>query len=113
MGDKMQYVSTSAHLPGETRGSFDRIARIGSPFLLSWIGAFGLGVVGASMVAAQLSPRYRLLRSGALLLGLSMLGLTICNGLALWPLLHEGGVITAATAVRVYAVPLGHPVVTF
>src|SRR5260221_10108607 len=109
----LQYVRTSAHLPGETRGTFDRIARIASPFLLSWIGAFGLGVVGASMVAAQLSPRYRLLRSGALLLGLSMLGLTICNGLALWPILHEGVVITAATPLRASPVPIGDPLFTF
>src|SRR5580704_1201173 len=49
----LQYVRTSAHLPGEVRGTFDRIARIASPLLLSWIGAFGLGVVGASMIAAQ------------------------------------------------------------
>ena len=105
----LQYVRTAAHLPLERRGPFDRIARIASPFLLSWIGAFGLGVVGASMIAAQLSLRHRLLRGSAMLLGLSMLGLTICNGLALWPILHEGVVITAATPVRVSPVPMGDP----
>jgi hypothetical protein len=108
----LRYVRTSAHLPVETRGSFDRVARIASPLLLSWMGAFGLGVVGASMIAAQLSPRHRLLQGGAMLLGLSMLGLTICNGLALWPILHEGVVITAATPVRVSPVPMGDPLFT-
>jgi len=108
----LQYVRTSARLPGEMRGTFDRIARIASPLLLSWIGVFGLGVVGASMIAAQLSPRHRLWRGGAMLLGLSMLGLTICNGLALWPILHEGVVITAATPVRVSPVPMGDPLFT-
>ena len=108
----LRYVRTSAHLPVETRGSFDRVARIASPLLLSWMGAFGLGVVGASMIAAQLSPRHRLWRGGAMLLGLSMLGLTICNGLALWPILHEGVVITAATPVRVSPVPMGDPLFT-
>jgi hypothetical protein len=105
----LQYVRTSAHLPGEVRGTFDRIARIASPLLLSWIGALGLGVVGTSMIAAQFSPRHRLLRGSAMLLGLSMLGLTICNGVALWPILHEGVVITAATPVRVSPVPMGDP----
>jgi hypothetical protein len=108
----LQYVRTSAHLPPETRGTFDRIARIASPLLLSWIGALGLGVVGASMIAMQLSPRHPLLRGSAMLLGLSMLGLTICNGLALWPRLHEGVVITAATPVRVSPVPMGDPLFT-
>jgi hypothetical protein len=108
----LRYVRTSAHLPVETRGSFDRVARIASPLLLSWMGAFGLGVVGASMIAAQLSPRHRLLQGGVMLLGLSMLGLTICNGLALWPILHEGVVITAATPVRVSPVPMGDPLFT-
>ena len=108
----LQYVRASAHLPGGKRGSFDRMARFASPFLLSWIGVFGLGVVGASMIAAQLLPRHRLLRRSAMLLGLSMLGLTICNGLALWPLLHEGVIITAATPVRVSPVPMGDPLFT-
>ena len=105
----LQYVRTSAHLPGEVRGTFDRIARIASPLLLSWIGALGLGVVGAGLIAAQLWPRHRLLRGSAMLLGLSMLGLTICNGVALWPILHEGVIITAATPVRVSPVPMGDP----
>ena len=47
-----------------------------------------------------------------MLLGLSMLGLTICNGLALWPILHEGVVIKAATPVRVSPVPMGDPLFT-
>jgi hypothetical protein len=108
----LQYVRASAHLPGGTRGTFDRIARIASPFLLSWLGAFGLAIVGACMIAAQLSPRRRLLRRSAMLLGLSMLSLTICNGLALWPILHEGVIITAATPVRVSPVPMGDPLFT-
>ena len=108
----LQYVRTSAHLTAEKRGTFDRIARIASPFLLSWLGALGLGVIGASLIGAQFSPRHRLLRASAVLLGLSMLGLTICNGLAIWPVLHEGVVITAAAPVRVSPVPMGDPLFT-
>jgi uncharacterized protein YgiM (DUF1202 family) len=47
-----------------------------------------------------------------MLLGLSMLGLTICNALALWPILHEGVVIAATTPVRVSPVPMGDPLFT-
>jgi hypothetical protein len=36
-----------------------------------------------------------------------MIGLTVANGIALWPMLHEGVVITAATPVRVSPVPMG------
>lgn len=108
----LQYVRASAHLPGQTRGAFDRIAGIASPFLLSWLGVLGLTIVGVSLIAARLSPRHRFMRGTALLLGLSMLGLTICNGLALWPMLHEGVVITAAAPVRVSPVPMGDPLFT-
>jgi hypothetical protein len=108
----LQFVRASAHVPPETRGTFDRIARFARPLVLAWVGAFGLGVIGASMIGAQLSPRYRLWRVGAMLLGVSMLGLTICNAVAVWPMLHEGVVITAATPVRVSPVPMGDPLFT-
>ncbi|HEX3397555.1 MAG TPA: tetratricopeptide repeat protein [Steroidobacteraceae bacterium] len=108
----LQYVRASAHLPSETRGTFDRIAKITTALQVSWIGVLGLTILGASIIGAQLSARPRLLRRSAMLLGLSMLGLTICNGLALWPVLHEGVVITAAAPVRVSPVPMGDPLFT-
>jgi hypothetical protein len=108
----LQYVRTSAHLPIETRSVLDRIAGIATPFLLSWLGVVGLTMVGASLIAAQLAPRHRFMRGAATLLGLSMLGLTICSGLALWPRLHAGVVIAAATPARVSPVPMGDPLFT-
>ncbi len=108
----LQYVRTSAHLPTATRSVLDRIAGIASPFLLSWLGVLGLTMMGASLIAAQVAPPYRFMRGVATLLGLSMLGLTVCSGLALWPRLHEGVVIAAATPVRVSPVPMGDPLFT-
>lgn len=108
----LQYVRTSAHLPSETPGILDWIARIASPFLLSWLGVLGLTMMGASLIAAKLAPRHRFMRGIATLLGLSMLGLTICSGLALWPKLHEGVVIAAATPARVSPVPMGDALFT-
>jgi len=38
---------------------------------------------------------------------MALVGVTVCNGIVLWPKLHEGVVITAATPVRVSPVPMG------
>jgi hypothetical protein len=108
----LRYVRASAHLPTEEPDTFDGVAGIASPFWVSWIGVLGLIIVGASVIAAQVSLRHRLLRGAATLLGVSMFGLTLCNAVALWPRLHEGVVIAAATQVRVSPVPMGDPLFT-
>jgi hypothetical protein len=108
----LRYVRASAHLPAEVPDTWDRVARIATPFWVSWIGVLGLMIVGASAIAAQLSLRHRLVRAAATLLGVSMLGLTLCNALALWPRLHQGVVVAAATPVRVSPVPMGDPLFT-
>jgi hypothetical protein len=102
----LSYVRASSHLPAPSRSTFDRVARIASPFALSWIGVIGLIIVGGSALAAQLSSRHSWLRRSTLLLGISMISLTVCNAVALWPLLHEG-VVIAATPARVSPVPMG------
>jgi hypothetical protein len=105
----LRLVRASAHLPAETPDGFDRIARIATTFWVSWLGVFGLTLVGGSLIVAQLSSRHRLVRGVALLLGVSMIGLTLGSALALWPRLHQGVVIAAATPVRVSPVPMGDP----
>jgi hypothetical protein len=100
-------VRASAHLPAETPDTLDRAVRIANPFWMAWIGVLGLSILGASAVAAQLSSRHRLLRGAATLLGASMVVLTLAKALALWPRLHQGIVIAAATPVRVSPVPMG------
>jgi hypothetical protein len=106
------YVRASAHLPAETPNGLDRMAGIANPFWISWIGVLGLTILGASVIAAQLSSRHRLLRGAATLLGASMVLLTLGNALALWPRLHQGIVIAAATPVLVSPVPMGDPLFT-
>jgi hypothetical protein len=108
----LRYVRASAHLPAETPDTFERVATIASPFWISWVGVLGLMLVGASVILAQLSSRHRLLRAAVTLLGVSMVVLTLCNALALWPRLHQGVVIAAATPVRVSPVPMGDPLFT-
>jgi len=103
----LNFVRTVAHLSAPPRSRFDRIARIASPLVILWIGVVGLMMIGVSALAAQLSSRFRWTRRAAVVLGASMTCLTLCNGIALWPILHEGVVITGATPVRVSPVPLG------
>jgi hypothetical protein len=105
----LRFVRAAAHLPAETPDTLDRVARIASPFWMSWLGVLGLAMVGASTILAQLSSRYRLARGAATLLGATMVGLTLCSALALGSRLHQGVVIAAATPVRVSPVPMGDP----
>jgi len=108
----LRFVRSSAHLPAETRSTFDRVAGAASPVLLAWIGIAGLIIVGAGVLAGRSSARHRRLRHAGILLGVCMVGLTVCNGIALWPKLHAGVVIVAATPVRVSPVPMGEALFT-
>jgi hypothetical protein len=108
----LQFVRASAHLPPETRSSFDRVAGIAGPFALSWLGVAGLTIAAACVLVGRSSARYRRLRLAGVLLGLGMVSLTVCNGIALWPKLHSGVVIVAATPVRVSPVPMGDALFT-
>lgn len=102
----LSHVRAAAHLPVDSPAGFERFARIAGPYPIFWIGILGLVVVGASLIAAQLSMRNRGLRIAAMLLGLCMLALPVCNAIALWPVLHEAVVIAAATPARVSPVPM-------
>ena len=103
----IEHIRAVSNLPSMPRSKFDRAARIASPLTMSWIGLIGLVMVGVGVLAAQLSSRFRWTRRAAVLLGISMMCLTVCNGIAIWPILHEGVVIAGATPVRVSPVPMG------
>jgi hypothetical protein len=103
----LNYVRALAHLPAPRRSRFERIARIVTPYAASWIGIIGLMIFSICMIAAQLSRRYRWLRRVSALLGVAMICLTVCNGISLWPTLHEGIVINGAASARVSPVPMG------
>jgi hypothetical protein len=103
----LNYVRTALHLPTSARSAFERLARSVSPVALFWIGVIGLITVGTGLLAGRLSSRQAWLRRVGWMAGISMLSLTACNAVALWPLLHEGVVITDATPMRVAPVPMG------
>ena len=103
----LKYVRAASHVPEPPRSLFDRVARRLSPLSVSWIGLLGLLIVGLSVLATQLSAGRTWMRRAGLVLGISMLAVTVCNGIALWPTLHAGVVIGAQTPVRVSPVPMG------
>jgi hypothetical protein len=103
----LRFVQASVHLPLESRGNFDSFATVGSPRVLSWAAVLGVVLIGAALVAAQISSRYRSLRFVAIVAGAVTLGWTVCNGISLWPKLHEGVILAAATPGRVSPVPMG------
>src|SRR6202020_2477154 len=61
----LRYVRASAHLPAEVPDNFGAGGEIGTPFWVSWICVLGLMIGGASLIAAQLSSRYRPVRGAA------------------------------------------------
>jgi hypothetical protein len=105
----LRYIRESSRLPLQPRNWFERSVRVASPRVLSWLGLFGLLVAGLSVLAGRLHAPYRLMRRGATVVGLALVGLTACNAILVWPKLHEGVVIASATPVRVSPVPMGDP----
>jgi tetratricopeptide (TPR) repeat protein len=103
----LRYVRESLKLPPESRNWFDRAARVASPAVISWLGVMGLIVIGVCLLAGRSLSRHLWLRRAATLVGVALVGLTVCNGVVLWPKLHDGVVITGATPVRVSPVPMG------
>jgi hypothetical protein len=111
----LRTVREAAHLPVDPPRWFDRATVTVNPTLMAWIGVAGVLLLGIGLVAGGGPPRTpralrpRWLRPIALPLGVILLGLTLVDARALWPLLHEAVVLTPATPVRVTPVPMGDP----
>ena len=105
----LRFVRASARLPAEHRNGFERSVAIASPTLLAWGGVLGVLVAGSSLIAGRWYPRFRWSRRAALGCGVILVALTVCNGVVLWPTLHEAVVIANSSPVRVSPVPMGDP----
>ncbi len=104
----LRQVQQSAKVPSATPTTFERAVTIAGPTTLSWTGLAGILLLGASLVGGR-QPRYRWLRRSGAALGLALFGLTVCNGVVVWPQLHQAVILTPATPVRVSPVPMGEP----
>ncbi len=105
----LRFVRESLRLPSESRNWFDRAVGVASPTILAWIGVIGLALVAVSQLVGQLYSRHRLMRRAATVVGIALIGLTVGNGVVLWPKIHEAVVIAGATPVRVSPAPMGDP----
>jgi hypothetical protein len=105
----LHHVREAVGLPPESRSRFERVADIASPRILAWVGVMGLLISGLSTLARLMYPRHRYKLIAATLVGISLLGMTIASGAALWPIMHEAVVITQAAPVRVSPVPIEEP----
>jgi hypothetical protein len=103
----LRHIRDSLRLASEPRSWFDRTFGVAGPTVIAWTGVAGLGLLGIGVLAGRMTLRHRLIRLAVVAFGIAVVGVTVCNGIVLWPKLHEGVVITGATAVRVSPVPMG------
>ncbi len=102
----LRHVRDTSALPPQSRSRFDRLTGIAGPKALFWVGTLGLLMAGVCVLAQRRLPRHRgKLITGAVI-GLSLLGITVASGIALWPVMHEAVVIVHSAPVRVSPVPI-------
>jgi hypothetical protein len=104
----LRYVRSAAHLAGATPGGFEHaVTAAASPTVIFWLGVLGILLIGSSALAATRMQRRRWIARTALLAGCALLGVTVANGVVLWPRLHQAVVLAAATPARATPVPMG------
>jgi hypothetical protein len=108
----LRFVRNASHVPVEPIHGFQRVALVLSPAALSWTGVLGVVLAGIACIAGRVSARRRWLRRTSLIFGIALVILTACNGVILWPLLHEAVVVTNAAPARVSPVPMGDQLFT-
>jgi hypothetical protein len=102
----LRHVRETAGFPPKSRNALDRVTGIASPRILAWVGVLGLLIAGVSALARRRYPRHRFKLLAATLVGISVLGVTIADAIALWPIMHEAVVIAHAAPVRASPVPI-------
>lgn len=102
----LEFVRASTHLPAERRGRFARMVQAAGPTAWAWTGVLGIALVGAALLAGRVSPRFRFVRGGAILVGVTLISLTVSNAILLWPKMREAVVLINQTPARVAPVPM-------
>jgi hypothetical protein len=105
----LRHVRQVSGQPPESRSGLDRLTRIAGPRIVAWVGVLGLLIAGLGALARLRYPRRRRVLLAATLVGICLLGMTIADGIALWPIVHEGVVITRTAPVRVSPVTMEEP----
>ena len=103
----LDYVRASAHIPVQPRSRWVRVAETVRPAWAAWMGALGMALVGAGLVAGRMTSRFRLARISGVLAGGALVALAVSNALLLWPRMHEAVILVNQTPARVSPVPMG------
>jgi hypothetical protein len=106
----LHHVLETSGQPPESRTILDRITAVASTQILAWAGVLGFLIAGASILARRVYPRHRGKLLVTTLLGISLLGVTVASAVVLWPVVHEGVVVTQSAPVRVSPVSMEEPV---
>ena len=105
----LRHVREASGLPPDSRSGFQRAAEFADPRLLAWVGLLGLSLAGVAAWVRVGSKSHRRKLLLAMWLGIGLLGVSVANGVALWPLIHEAVVIAPSTPVRVSPVTEEEP----
>jgi len=103
----LRFVRASVGLPAETGSWFSRHARIADPNTLSWLGLLGVLIAGSSLLAGRFYSNHRLELRAAAIVGISLMGLAVCNAVAVWPTLHEAVIVAHSAPARVSPIGIG------
>lgn len=110
----LRYVRAAAKLPAPPPTWAERAVLWAGPTTVSWIGLCGILLTGGSLLLGRIQPayRYRWLPRVGIATGIALVGVTLGNGLVVWPRLHQAVVLTAATPARASPVPMGESLFT-
>jgi len=108
----LRAVRLASGLPTGAVSGFERSVTLVSPWLAAWFAVFGLLLIAASALLGLGTRRWRRLRACGVVIGLLLMGVTIAQGIVLWPRLQRAIVLVAATPVRATPAPLGDPLFT-
>ena len=109
----LSLVRTTSGLPPITGTWFARqVSQLASPNTLFWFGCVGLLIVGLSLLLARQYPRRRLALRACTAAGFALMAVTLCNALAIWPMMNEAVVIARETPARVAPVSIADSLMT-
>ncbi len=97
----LRRVRDKAGLPQVTPNRMAAVLMQLRPSLLSWLGALGLLVAGASLMARVAFPAQRRKLAIPAALGLGCLAVTVAAGVVVWPTLSQAVVVGHSVPVRV------------
>ena len=102
----LAYVRVAAHVPSTPASRFARLVLAAGSTAAAWLGVLGLALVGTGLVAGRVTARLLWLPGGALVLGVTLMTLSACNAMLLWPRMHEAVVLIDNTPARVSPAPM-------